>query len=326
MRTILDKDSVTREYFATYAPLVKQFCDEVSKAIKLEDYSPIPTINEKGEEVSGKNLAPAPFLPIIGNGYYTAPIRVAIYGMETLRWHDLSKFVKKFQNGSLAKVKSYTDGIEGVVNPKHIESRFLNNYALPWHERDNFWGFVYSTLAGIYGVKEKEIKERPDLLRSFIWGNVNAYERYDQTPKDIDMPKDDWQKVFKASECFNSAHLLLPYTCPQIMVVFYWKMPLDWLIKKGSETQPYESLSLDWSSFVSKHEFNNKQENNLKSHFNCYYLPQTNTFVLHTMHPSSMNRDGKRNKESGIDYRLWKKAIKFALKQIMQDSRFSSSH
>ncbi len=313
MNKILDRDTITREYFATYTPLVKQFCEnkdvrEIAKKYPFNEH----------------NCAPAPFLPIIGNGYYTAPIRVAIYGMETLRWHDLSKFIEKFQAGSLPKVKSYTDGIEGVVNPRHIESRFLNNYALPWHEKNNFWGFVYSVIAGIYGVKEKEIKERPDLLRSFIWGNVNAYERYDQTPQDVKMEKDDWQKVFKASECFNSAQLLLPYTHPQIMVVFHWAMTRKWLTGKDGDWEPSEIIPFEWQDFSVEHSLTEEQTKNLVHYIRCYYLVESKTFVLRTMHPSRMNRGGKKGKENGMDYKIWKKAIKLALKQIMQDSRFFS--
>ncbi|MCQ2324878.1 MAG: hypothetical protein MJZ58_01645 [Paludibacteraceae bacterium] len=334
----LSKAKIEARYKDVYTPLVKQFCDKVRKSIALENYMPISSINEKGEEVYSGNRAPAPFLPIIGNGYYTAPIRVAIYGMETLKWHDLYKFITKFQSrtgkrDALARIKAYTDGIEGVVNKKHKVSRFLNNYALPWYTKNNFWGFVFNALACIYGIKEKDIKERPDLLRSFIWGNVNAYEKYDATWKDMKVDadkivdkKEDWKKVFKASKCFNSAQLLLPYARPQIMVIFHWEMQMEWLIVKDGITQPLENIVLDWTNFTIKNKLSKEQEKNLVNYIKCYYLSETNTFVLHTMHPSGMNPNCSYWKGNGLEHKVWKAAIRHALRQIMANSKFSSSH
>lgn len=336
MEKFLDRDAVTEAYLETYTPLVRNFCDTVQTI--AENYQPSTYINEKGEEVPGENRAPAPFLPIIGNGYYTAPIRVAIYGMETLNWHDLYKFVTKFQKAQeetkypLTKIKAYTDGVEGVVIKKHRVSRFLNNYALPWYKKNNFWGFVFNALACIYGIKENDIKERPDLLRSFIWGNVNAYEKYSANWENMTVNTDiivdkkkDWKDIFNASKCFNSAQLLLPYVCPHIMVVFHWEMQMEWLTVRDGVTQPLEDITLSWTDFTSKKNLGKEQEKNLISHIKCYYLSKTNTFVLHTMHPSGMNPNCSYWKGKGVEHKVWKAAIRHALRQIMQDSRFSSA-
>ena len=156
----LNRTDIETKYAEVYTPLIEKFCANVGATA------------EKYQPAKGKNFAPAPFLPIIGNGYYDASIRVAIFGMETYCWHDLYRFVNKFaddKTGLLADLKAYTDGIEG--DDVTYKKRFHNHHGTKYENSSSFgfWKFVYSTLAGIYGVDEKEIRERPDLLRSFLF-------------------------------------------------------------------------------------------------------------------------------------------------------------
>lgn len=332
METELNKSKIESEYAAVYTPLVKKFCDKVCKSIDLKNYKPIPRVNENGEQIPGKNRAPAPFLPIIGDGYYDASIKVAFYGMETYCWHDLYRFVTKFDKDntqSLADVKAYTDG-----DDKKYTNRFHNHHGLDY-ENDSvfgFWKFVYSTLAGIYNKDESVIRKDESILKSFIWGNVNAYEKYNATWKDLKVDnkitdkKKDWKCVFKAaSKYFNSAQLLLPYTHPQIMVVFYWGMTRMWLTNKEGKWQDEEKKEIVWSEFNSRHpELSDEQKNILKHYIRCYYVSygsDSGTYVIRTMHPQGMLRRGK-----GMSPEMWKAAIKHVLQQIMQNDNFPSSH
>ncbi|MCQ2351582.1 MAG: hypothetical protein MJ003_06380 [Paludibacteraceae bacterium] len=313
----MKKEEVEAEYVRVYKPLVKKFCDEVSAI--ADQYQP-----EKG-----KNLAPAPFLPIIGNGYYDAQIRVAIYGMETYCWHDLYRFVKKFDKDntqSLAEVKAYTDGIEGDNGT--YKKRFQNHHGVMYENKSSygFWKFVYSALACIYGITDDKIRNKQELLRSFIWGNVNAYEKYEASWKKkvkySPNKKTDWQKVFDASQCFNSAQLLFPYTKPHIVVVFYRGMTRKWLTGKEGKWEENELRKIDWSDFfVNNPKLTDEQQKTLKKYIRCYYLSDTHTVVFKLMHPQGMLHHGK-----GIKVAIWKAAINYAIQKIMKDNNISSAH
>lgn len=327
----MNKSEIEAKYTKVYTPLVKKFCDMVSNStIVLEEYKPIPRVNENGEQIPGKNRAPAPFLPIIGKGYYDATIKVAFYGMETYCWHDLYRFIKKFDKDntqSLSEVKAYTDG-----DDERYTNRFHNHHGLGY-ENDSvfgFWKFVYSTLAGIYNIDESVIRKDESLPSSFIWGNVNAYEKYSATWKNLKVnanKKVDWKIVFKAaSKCFNSAQHFLPYAKPQIMIVFYWGMTRKWLTNKDGKWQDEEKKEIVWTEFYSKYpELNDKQKDILKHYIRCYYVSydstNTGTYVFKTMHPQGMLRKGK-----GMSPEIWKAAINYAIQKIMKDNNISSSH
>ena len=299
----LNRTDIEAKYAEVYTPLIKMFCDNVRTT--AEQYQPS----------KGKNFAPAPFLPIIGNGYYDASIRVAIFGMETYCWHDLYRFIKNFRKKkSLADVKDYTDGIEGDLET--YKNRFHNHHGTKYENSSSFgfWKFVYSTLAGIYGVDEKDIRKRPDLLRSFIWGNVNAYEKFEASCKKKGVKKADWKLFFDESERFNSAQLLLPYAKPQIAVVFYRGMTRKWLTGKEGKWQADEVISIDWSKFFAQHpKLKEEQQNKLRKYIRCYYLryylSETGTYVFKTMHPRGMP-------SRGIKSAIWKAASNYAIQSI----------
>lgn len=310
-----DKETVEEIYNNYYSPLVDQFC---SKVAKYADYQP----------PKGESFFPAPFLPIIGNGYYDAKFKVAFFGMDTKCWHDVSRFVHKFRdnNNSLTAVKAFTDGIEGKPNMSVKNQRFHIHYGIDyWKQKKTsfgFWEFLYSTLAGIYNVREDEVRERADLLRTFIWGNVNAYESYDASCEKKGLNKDVWKQISSASKVFNSAQLLLPYTSPDIMVVFYWGMSREWLTgKKGQSWERGEKKNIDWTAFFVDHDkLKSKQKDVLIKYIRCFYLSDTGTYVFKTMHPQGMRRKGK-----GLSEDIWKAAILYAIHTVTNNLKIFSA-
>lgn len=318
----LIKSEVDKEYARHYTDLVIDFCKEVIniadnyKPIPLTDENGFPLLDEEGNRIPGHNRVPAPFLPIIGNGYYTAQTKVAIYGMETACWHDLYRFVHKFYDSgcSLSAIKAYTDGGENYKN------RFHEHHGLKYANTSvwSFWHFAYSTLAYIYGVKEKDIRNRPDLLCNFIWGNVNAYEKFEATPPKKKMQKEDWSMVFAASERFNSAQLILPYTHPDFLVVFYGNDTNDegWFLKwltGEKKWQDVEQGVIDWEKFP---KYMKLKESNLlqmlTDNIHCYKY--SGTYVLHTLHPGNMWRGRK-----GSRVKNWKAAINFVIQELKDE-------
>lgn len=317
----IKRSLVEDTYRNTYEPRVETFCnEEISEIAKGYDSK------------SGKGPAPAPFFPVIGSGYYDSSIRVAIYGMETSYWYNLHKFINIFKDSknSLAAVKAYTDGIEG--DNTTYKNRFNNHHALVWYKEHNypytFWRFAFSTLAGIHGLTEEELlqEENLHLLKSFIWGNVNSYEKFGASCKKKGVKKKDWQQIYNAaSKLFNSAQLLLPYTRPQIMVVFYWKMSRKWLTGKKGDWQINEKQKICWRNFFEQHkELSEEQQKKIKHYFRFYYLEETGTSVLHTMHPNGMNPHFKYWKGNGMDQDIWKAAINYAIQYIMKKNNISS--
>lgn len=316
----LIESAVKKAYTETYTKLLRDFCND-EKICQIAKTYPF----------NGHNCVPAPFLPIIGSGYYEVPIRVAIYGMETLCWHDLSKFVQKFHNACsqgkdpLAAVKLYTDGnLNGDRNEKHKVQRFHVHHGVDyWKKRKNafgFWTFAFSVLADIYNKTEKQVRGDQKILSSFIWGNVNAYEKYEATWKKLKVAsdktkekKEDWRTVFELSKRFNSAQLLLPYARPQIMVVFYKEMSLNWLTKKNDEipAAKVEVRKINWGQ--------SKYVDILKENIQYYYLPESNTKVLQTLHP------GRMRYYKGVGAKQWKAAIKHAIQSIMEENNISPS-
>lgn len=335
METALNKAEIEEKYATTYRPLVDGFCNDK----KVRGVAAYP--------FNGHNYVPAPFLPIIGSGYYQAPIRVAIFGMETLHWHDLSNFIQKYDaackqgTDPLAVLKRYTDGNDdGTKIDAHGDhQRFHVHHGYEyWVEKKNaygFWTFAFSTLASIYSVSsEEEITEkkvckeyRNDLRNSFIWGNVNAYEKYEATWEKLKSyiggkknKKKDWRTIFEATECFNSAQLIIPYTRPHILVVFYGKDTKnenwfkDWLA--GDVKTLVEPIPIPWEKFP---KYDNLTKKNLmemlSDNIHCYKC--SGTYVLHTLHPGNMWRGRKGSKAEN-----WKAAINFAIREMTDNFSF----
>lgn len=311
----LDKNTVNDCYANAYAKRVKKFCDNVR------------AIADKYPPKEGESLAPAPFLPIIGCDYYTAPIRVAIYGQESSCWHDLNRFVTKFSKSddivkSLVIVKEFTDGKEDMTDAnKYMHPRFHTHHGTKYENNISFsfWRFVFSTLAYIYN--EKDIRNSQK-LSSFIWGNVNSYEKYGASCEDKGIDIDDWRKISSESKRLNSAQLLLPYTQPHIMVVFYWGMTRKWLTgKKGKIWGLNEKKKIDWSVFFDQYKLTPEQREVLKKKIRCFYLSDTGTYVFKTMHPQGMRGHGK-----GIKEDTWMAAVNYAINRVTNNLEIFSPH
>jgi hypothetical protein len=152
---------------------------------------------------------PAIHIPVLGSNYGTDKYRnIAIYGMETKEWKNMSKL----------KSESETGNAYEYLTDDFISMRLFNNFKKV--KTKSFFGFIIKFLDRLYdtGLDEKggmiafrDEEEGKKVWQSIIWGNIYALEMHN-----IGLPKkesdknepDNWKKVRKASEKIFDAHLL----------------------------------------------------------------------------------------------------------------------
>ena len=184
-----------------YAPLVERFVKEVGE------------LDLKG--------IPAPHIPIMGKEYVSAKYRMAFIGMETYGWEDMNIFLdsaKKYSGDAVFLMKSTINNLE------HLG--WANNY------HATFWGFVFKFIAKFYKVGFDDLVQKnayPELLRSFVWGNTNSIERYHITAESNAVNYETWEKVKKASICFDSLNNIVKSVNPKLFFVLNSSVDKDYI-------------------------------------------------------------------------------------------------
>lgn len=184
-----------------YAPLVERFVKEVGE------------LDLKG--------IPAPHIPIMGKDYVSAKYRMAFIGMETYGWEDMNIFLdsaKKYSGDAVFLMESTINNLE------HLG--WANNY------HATFWGFVFKFIAKFYKVGFDDLVQKnayPELLRSFVWGNTNSIERYHITAESNAVNYETWEKVKKASICFDSLNNIVKSVNPKLFFVLNSSVDKDYI-------------------------------------------------------------------------------------------------
>ena len=184
-----------------YAPLVEQFVKEIGE------------LDVKG--------IPAPHIPIMGEDYVSAKYRMAFIGMETYGWEDMNVFLdaaKKYSGDAVFLMESTINDLE------HLG--WANNY------HASFWGFVFKFIAKFYKVSFDDLVQKkayPELLRSFVWGNTNSIERYHVTAESNAVNHETWEKVKKASICFDSINNIVKSVNPKLFFVLNSSVDKDYI-------------------------------------------------------------------------------------------------
>lgn len=187
----------------------------------MEQYAPLVEgfVKDIGElDVTG---IPAPHIPIMGRDYVSAKYRIAFIGMETYGWEDMNVFLdsaKKYSGDAVFLMESTINNLE------HLG--WANNY------HASFWGFVFKFIASFYKVGFDDLVQKnayPELLRSFIWGNTNSIERYHVTAKSNAVNHETWEKVKKASICFDSINNIVKSVHPKLFFVLNSTVDKDYI-------------------------------------------------------------------------------------------------
>lgn len=194
-------ETFTERYVGIYQPLATQFLERIANT-----------------NVSGIT---EPFLPAAGRNYPTAPCKIVFAGMETRGYGDMINFVEHAKQStaeSLLRSQGEVDDFDFV--------EWTNNFGT------SFWDFALKFLAGFHGVenwKDLKRRQRPDILSSFGWANLNALERYEVTAQKRGTKWDDWNAVKQASRIFDSGEHIIRAFAPALIVVVNWTEDESWV-------------------------------------------------------------------------------------------------
>lgn len=208
-------------------------------------------------EVDGEGL-PEPHLPLWGQEYESSGLRTMFIGRDTLTWGNMNDFIQcanRTPSASLHRNKGEFDSL--------AFTDWTNNFGT------TFWDTVLKILCGVHGIddwKKLKRREHEDVLRSFVWANVNSVEKFEVTPAKNEVEWDRW-KVFKdASEThIDSFQNLLNCFLPHLVVLMNW-----------APGESFMDVHLEWES-VGDHQ--------IKS-----FYDDTETHVFRMGHPTWMNR------------------------------------
>ena len=147
--------------FLSYLPLVRMYQQDISKSV---DFQHIEEIIKRFENPKNVDTSlPQPHIPIVGNAYDLANIKMAIYGMETRQWGDLVDVMK--------------NDIRELIVSKDCDN-WVNNLEY-WNGRYNtFHAFVKRLLISLYDSEY----EPETVARSIVYGQYYSYVRWEKIP------------------------------------------------------------------------------------------------------------------------------------------------
>ena len=260
-----------------YAPLVEQFVKEINE------------LNVTG--------IPAPHIPIMGKNYVSAKYKMAFIGMETYGWEDINLFLKTAR--------------ESCGDAVFLMESTINNFEhLGWAKNYHatFWGFVFKFIAQFYKVGFDDLvnqKAYPELLRSFVWGNTNSIERYHVTAASNAVDQKTWEKVKKASICFDSINNIVKSANPRLFFVLNSSVDRDYIESDDSIRQL--GVPVENKKSVMKHVVDDKRK------IVYYYLRDDNVHIISMPHPTWMGLYSGFGLDSYVDiaidliheYNIW---------------------
>lgn len=146
--------------FLSYLPLVRMYQQDISKSV---DFQHIEEIIKRFENPKNVDVSlPQPHIPIVGNAYDLANIKIAIYGMETRQWGDLVKVVR-------------SDIKELIIN-KDCDN-WINNLEY-WNDRrtNTFHAFIKRLLLSLYDYSH----DQKTIAKSIVYGQYDSYVRWEK--------------------------------------------------------------------------------------------------------------------------------------------------
>lgn len=236
------------------------------------EYSPL--INEFKEEVKDLNLQgiTGPHFPGVGECYEKAKYKFAFCGMETYGWNKMLDLMAQDPNVYLS------DSDRCLNNYEHL------GWAANWHA--TFWGFVFNFLAKFYKIKfDQLVYDENDeiarsLLKSFVWANSNAIERYEVTSKREGADQNAWEAVKSASKRFDDINHIINSCSPRIIFIVYSGANEDYMLNEKTISDIYGNNFNQRKDWLRLHHENPK--------YDYYYLRATATHVFHLPHPRWM--------------------------------------
>lgn len=230
-----------------FKPLLRQFC-ETTKPIEIdEDFSSV-------------------FLPHTMTNYTKANKKIFYFGRDTYGWTPTSELMQAHNNDNHL---SYLEETSKWAN----EFGFLDYNK---NKSSGFWTLAMRLHLRLKGftenlkISDNLPEEYYDHINDFGWGNTNAIE----VPKSLEnqgiwetLDKDKYWAVKEQSKPLDKLiHTIKAYN-PDLVFIFNW----DCDEKAFLEGLNYQEQKLDLIS----------------NHFLSYHLPDTNTRVIWTVHPTA---------------------------------------
>lgn len=236
-----------------YAPLVRKFLDGI-------------------KDVDATGIA-APHIPIMGRNYIYAKYKMAFVGIETYGWTDINDFCSVAKNDSFAAVTIDEDTINSFEH-------------LGWNKV--FWGFIFRFLAKFYKMDYEYLinpHNKSDLLTSFVWGNTNSIERYCVSAEQNGVNYDVWEKVKKASICFDSINNLIKAVSPKLIIVLNREVE-----KSQKDYIEFDEAVREWGVPIKNHKKTLRIPIDEDLRIYYYYLRDYDTHVISLPHPRWMKQ------------------------------------
>lgn len=235
-----NKSKIDDDFDNVYEPLVKEFMQRI--------------------EGVRKNNLPEPFIPVYGKNYADAKYKIAFIGWETRDNSSLEKFCKDAIEDSKKPLRRF---FEDIYAGEEM-TIYGNNFGT------SFWDFIIKYLANFYCEDWEKLKyeANSDILKSFVWGNLESIERFEVTAKVKGADIQDWRKVKQASLIFDNADNIIKSLHPKVLIILHWDEEDSWLSKKNDDS--HEIIIEDVLEY--------------------YHLKNADTHVYWTRHPGSLSR------------------------------------
>ena len=229
-------------YQEEYIPLIEEFVTQVEQS---------------GVQTDG---IPEPHLPVIGKNYEQCKYKIAFFGIDTKGWNELSDFIIDWHSDPQQALYGWKKPLDEMEYLK-----WCNNF------HTSFWDFVIQFLCEFYHISSPEEYENyADIGTSFVWGNTNAIEKYDNV-KDSGVKEEDYDIVKNYSRIFDSADHVLKPIRPNVLIVLNWSEAEEWLTKFEDKS---DVLRIE-----------------LDTHLLYYYIRSSNTHVFWTAHPRWLSKE-----------------------------------
>lgn len=243
---------ITEKIEQTFKPLLKQFCEATSPIEIDEDFSTL-------------------FLPHTMSNYSKAAKKIFYFGRDTYGWKPTSQLMHAHEQ-------------DNHLNYLEESSKWANEFGFLDYNKNKSSGFwtlamrLHLRLKGLtvdLKIGDNLPEEYYDHINDFGWGNTNSIE----VPQTLEnqgiwemLDKDKYSFVKEQSEPLDKLiHTICAYA-PDLVFIFNW----DYDEKAFMEGLNYQEQKLDL----------------IENHFLSYYLPETNTRVIWTLHPTAARWQG----------------------------------
>lgn len=229
-----------------FEPLLRQYC-KATKPIEIdEDFSSV-------------------FIPHTMSDYSNADRKIFYFGRDTYGWTPTSELTKAYSDNNLS---SYIEATSKWAN----DFGFLNYNK---NKSSGFWTLAIRLHLRLKGftenlwISESLPKEYYNHINDFGWGNTNAIE----VPQSLKnqgiwetLYKEKYWAIKEQSKIFDKLIHTIKLYKPDLVFIFNW--------------------DCDEKLFLEGLDYQEQKWDLIDNHFWTYFLPETNTKIIWTIHPT----------------------------------------